>query len=346
MKRRSSWLLAVAAAVAATLLAAWVWLARTSSAPEPSTPLSSSTVRPITIAVSDAYAGSCPVLAASDRGFFKAEGLTVTLQPYTSGKLALDAALHGQADLATVAVLPVVLAVMGTEQPVVILANIFRADKDDGIVGRKDRGINTPAELKGKRIGVQFGAANQFVLDAFLSLHRVMARDVTLVDMPTHELAGALANGAVDAVATWEPYLESAKTALGSNGTVFYGDRIYSAFFMLVATRESARAQTEGLQGVLRAVDRGAKYCAENPAEAMTLLKRPENVSVAGLAKLWRGYRFEVSLEQTLLLAMEDQSRWAIQNRLVPGNTVPNYLDHLYFDALNVARPSSITVIH
>jgi NitT/TauT family transport system substrate-binding protein len=346
MKLRSSWRLAIGATVAAAvLIAAWIWFARASSAPGPSTRLLSTTAVPITIAVNESYAGACPVLAASDRGFFKAEGLPVTLQPHTSGRLALNAVLAGQADLATVAELPFVSSVMDG-QPLVILANMFKAEKDHGIVGRKDRGINSPADLKGKRIGVQLGASNHFVLDAFLSLHRVSGREVTLVDLPTHELAGALAAGAVDAVATWEPHLGSARALLGTNGTLSYGDQVYSSFFVLAGMRERVRAQPEAFQGVLRAADKGAKYCADNPAAAMALLKLPANLNVAQMAELWRGYRFEVSLDQTLLLALEEESRWAIQNKLVTRNTVPNYLDHLNLDALKVVRPSSVTIIH
>ena len=342
MKGRSTWLLVVAAAVAAALLGeAWFWFARAPAA-QPSAP--ATTALPLTIAVSTAYAGSCPVLAASDRGFFKAEGVAATLQPHSSGKSALNAVLEGKAELATVAELPIMFAAMGG-QPVMVLANMFRAERDSGIIVRKDRGIAAPADLKGKRVGVQLGTAAHFMLDIFLSLQKLSTRDVTLVDLQTHELSKALSQGVVDAVATWEPHLDSIRAALGPNGTVFYSERVYS-FFLLAGKRDQVRAQSQAMQGVLRAVIRGAKYCVETPAAAAALLASPNKSDAPHTAELWRSYRFDVSLEQSLLLALEDESRWAIQNKLVAGSTTPNYLNHLYLDALAAVRPAAVTVIH
>jgi NitT/TauT family transport system substrate-binding protein len=336
MKLRSSLLLAIAAAGAAALLGtAWLWFAGAPAAQR-------STALPVTIAVSTAYAGSCPVLAASDRGYFKAEGVAATLQPHSSGKSALNAVLEGKAELATVAELPVMFAAMGG-QPVMVLANMFRAERDSGIIVRRDRGIAAPADLKGKRVGVQMGTAAHFMLEIFLYLNKLSVRDVTLVDLQTHELSNALSRGVVDAVATWEPYLDSMRTMLGSNGTLFYGERVYS-YFLLAGMRDHVRAQPQAVQGVLRAVLRGARYCAEVPAAAAALLASP--AKPARTAELWRDYRFDVSLEQSLLLALEDESRWAIQNKLVADSTMPNFLNHLHLDALAAVRPAAVTVIH
>jgi len=343
MRQRSTWLLASAAALGAALLGtAWLWFAQAPAAQRSTAP--SATAQPLTIAVSTAYAGSCPVLAASDRGFFKAEGVTATVQPHSSGKSALNAVLEKKAELATVAELPVMFAAM-SGQPVMVLANMFRTERDAGVIVRKDRGIAAPADLKGKRVGVQLGTAAHFMLEVFLGLQKLSTRDVTLVDLPTHELSNALSQGVVDAVATWEPHLDSMRAMLGPNGTVFYGERVYS-YFLLAGMRDQVRAQPQAVQGVLRAVVRGAQYCAEAPAAAAALLASPTKPDPVRAAELWRGYRFDVSLEQSLLLALEDESRWAIQNKLVAGSSTPNYLDHLHLDALMAVRPAAVTVIH
>jgi NitT/TauT family transport system substrate-binding protein len=343
MNLRSSWLLAVAAAIAAAVLgAAWFWFTPAPAAQRPAAP--SAKAQPLTIAVTAAYAGACPVLAASDRGFFKDEGVTAVLQPYNSGKSALNAVLEKKAELATVAELPIVFAAMAG-QPVMVLANMFRTERDTGIIVRKDRGIAAPADLKGKRVGVQLGTTTHFLLDVFLGMQKLSARDVTLVDLQPQEQSNALSQGVVDAVVAWEPHLDSMRVMLGPNGTVYYAERFYR-FYLLAGMRDNVRAQPQAMQGVLRAVLRGVQYCAENPAAAAKLLASPGKSDADRVAELWRDYRFDVSLEQSLLLALEDETRWAIENKLVAVGTSPNYLDHLHLDALMAVRPTAVHVIH
>jgi len=43
---------------------------------------------------------------------------------------------------------------------------------------------------------------------------------------------------------------------------------------------------------------------------------------------------------------MEDQARWAIQNNSTDATEVPNYLDHIYIDALLEVKPEAIGIIH
>ncbi|GAG37759.1 unnamed protein product, partial [marine sediment metagenome] len=52
-----------------------------------------------------------------------------------------------------------------------------------------------------------------------------------------------------------------------------------------------------------------------------------------------------VGLPQALLIAMEDQARWRIENGLTDETDVPNFLDFLYFDALEVTAPEAVTII-
>ena len=200
--------------LAALLAASYAWIARTPPE-QPAGPL-----EPMIIAANTSYAGTGLVFVAQVKGYFANEGLNVTLQPYTTGKSALDAALAGRAALATVADIPIMFAVT-KGQPVSIVATISTVERDPGIIGRKDKGVLTLASLNGKRIGVTLGTSGHFVLDAFLIRQKLSTDDVTLRDLQPQELADALLKGDVDAVATWEPYLGSLRTQLGANGMIF-----------------------------------------------------------------------------------------------------------------------------
>lgn len=309
-------------------------------------PVSSSnqTLENVRIANTD-YAGTCAVLIAREKGYFKNEGLNVSLQSYTTGRAALDAVLKGQADMGTSADLPIMFAGM-KQQPVAVLATLFVADKDYGIIVRKDKGITSPGDLAGKRIGVALSTSAHFALDAFLNRQKLASTDVKMVDMKPEELANALSKGDIDAASTWEPFLGSMRDQLGSNGLVFSAEEVYDSIYNLSARRDYVTQRPETVKKLLRALIRGGQFCKDNSDEASEFVARSIKADIKKLKSLWSTYRFNLTLDQGFVLILEDEARWAIKNKLVEGNTMPNYLNYLYLDGLTAVSPSSVTVIH
>ncbi|UUZ63731.1 hypothetical protein LP417_31400 [Polaromonas sp. P1-6] len=60
----------------------------------------------------------------------------------------------------------------------------------------------------------------------------------------------------------------------------------------------------------------------------------------------WPSYRFNMALDQGLILALEDEARWAIKNKLTSRTEMPNYLNYIYLDGLKAVMPSAVTIIH
>ena len=329
----------IGAFVLAALLGGYVWRSWTSLAQPASPP------EPMTIAANIRYAGTGLVFIAQEQGYFANEGLNVTLQPYTTGKDALDATLEGRAELATAADIPIMFAVM-KDQPVSIVATIFKVEKDPGIIGRKDRGVLTLASLNGKRIGVTLGTSGHFVLDAFLIRQKLSTDDVTLRDLQPQELPEALLNGDVDAVATWEPYLGALRTQLGANGMIFYSEGIYELPFNIAGRRDYVVSHPETIKKLLRALVRAERFCKDEPAAAHRIIAGAINVSLEHMMELWPTFQFSVTLDQSLLLTLEDETRWAIKNKLTGRTNIPNYLYHIYLDALHALTPEAVTIIH
>jgi NitT/TauT family transport system substrate-binding protein len=323
----------------ALLAASYAWRARTPPEQPAGPP------EPVAIAANTHYVGTGLVFVAHMKGYFANEGLNVTLQPYTTGKAAFDAALEGRANLATVADIPIMFAVT-RGQPVSIIATISTMEKDLGIIGRRDKGVWTLASLHGKRIGVTLGTSGHFVLDAFLIRQKLSTDDVTLQDMKPEELAEALIQGDVDAVVTWEPYLGTLRTRLGANATIFYSEGIYEVPFTIAGTREYVVSHPETIKKLLRALVRAERFCKDEPDAARQIIAGAVNVSLENLKELWSSYRFNVTLNQSLVLTLEDETRWAIKNELTARPDIPNYLNHLYLDGLRTVRPESVTVIH
>jgi len=273
------------------------------------------------------------------------EGIQATTDVYGSGTAVLDQVFSGKADLGASGDIPVMFAVMN-HQPLSVVATIVEGENVVGIVARKDRGITTPDSLKGKRIGVTVATAGHFFLNVFLTRQKLYTRDVTLRNLKTEELSDALANDEIDAASTWEPMLGTLQARLGNNGVTLLAKNVYSPTLNLVGTQSYVAGHAQTLQKVLRALIQGEDFCRDNPSEARELVAGYLKVDALSLAPSWPAYRFRVSLDQSLLLQLEDETRWAIKNKLSDRTDMPNYLDHLDMDPLQAVAPAAVTVIH
>jgi NitT/TauT family transport system substrate-binding protein len=339
VKRKRFIYLGAGLLVLAATAAGFAWRLR------PGPPSPAGTLEQVTIAATAEYVGVCPIIAANANGYFAEQGIVARIEPHTSGKSALEATLQGKADLGTVADIPIMFAALKAV-PVVVVATIFRTEKDHGLVARRDRGIDSVASLKGKRVGVTVGTSAHFVLDAMLNRQGLAPGDVVKRNLRPEEFSAALASGQVDAIATWEPFLDSLRAELGNNAMNVYSEDIYEIPYNLAATRDYVGHHPETLKKVLRALVEGARFCESAPDAARALMGAGRKVDTSRWKVLWPAYRFQVALDQGLLLALEDETRWAVANKLSDQTAMPNYFDYVYLDALEAVAPAAVTIIH
>jgi taurine transport system substrate-binding protein len=82
------------------------------------------------------------------------------------------------------------------------------AGDNEALVVRNASGINTIAELKGKRIGTPFASTAHYSLLAALAQNGLSANDVQLVDLQPQAILAAWDRGDIDAAYTWLPTLD------------------------------------------------------------------------------------------------------------------------------------------
>jgi ABC-type nitrate/sulfonate/bicarbonate transport system substrate-binding protein len=287
-----------------------------------------------------------PVLVhiAFAKGFFKEEGLDATPQPHAFGKPALQAILEGKADIATTADTPIMFAVMDGRK-IAILATIQTAGRNEGIVARRDRGISKPSDLKGKTIGATRGTTSDFFTETFLIVHGIGRKQVTIIDLKPDEMAAALATGKLDAAATWHPTLAQLQKGLGTQGLIFYGETIYTEAFCVVAGQDFIKQHPGAVRKFLRALIKAEAFVKQHPEEARRLVTEFIKADKALLDEIWDIYNFRVTLDQPLLVSLEEQTRWAIKNRLTQRREMPNYLDFIDADSLRAVKPEVVRII-
>jgi NitT/TauT family transport system substrate-binding protein len=60
---------------------------------------------------------------------------------------------------------------------------------------------------------------------------------------------------------------------------------------------------------------------------------------------IWSENQFSLSLDQSLISAMEDEARWMIRNNLTNEKTVPDFGNYIYTDGLKAIRPEAVNII-
>jgi len=206
--------------------------------------------------------------------------------------------------------------------------------------------VRTPAELEGKRVGVPLGTSVHFFLEAFLNRHGLSVRDVELRDLTPDLALAAFSRHEIDAFAAWQPYLDQATAGPEDSAHAFVSEGVYDVMYNLAGERSQVSSRQPAFARVLRATVAGASFCEQEPQLALRMLTRVAQLDAKYFAALWPDFRFRVSLDQGLLLALEDEARWAIANALTPAVRLPNYLSYIDFAALQRVAPAMVTMVH
>ena len=278
---------------------------------------------------------------ALKNGYFSDQGLDVLPLVHSFGKAALQSVLEGKADFATVAETPIMFSILRGER-IFVLANIESSTTNDAVMARVDAGITKPADLKGKRIGFTPGTTSDFFLDSFLSAQGLTRQEITPVPFKPEEMLDALLAKKVDAVSTWNYPLIQIRRKFGAQSVTFYDRQIYTETFNVAAMQDFVRNNPQTVIRVLRALVRAEDFVSSHADEAQTILAKAIKVDKDMINEVWDVFSYQVRLNQNLTITLEDETRWAMRNKLTEQTVMPNYQSYLYVDGLKAVKPESV----
>lgn len=171
-----------------------------------SAPISAYAQEKINVGVSTLSTDWLPIFVADKQGYFKEEGLDATVTAFQSGTQAFAALSGGDLDIVGGAANRGVIA-LDKGMDVVAVAAI-----SDGyffklmVAGNGSGGIESVADLRGKRIAAKPGALSETLLKFVLARNDIALNEVEIVGVPNEAAELALVQqGQVDAVMTGEP---------------------------------------------------------------------------------------------------------------------------------------------
>jgi NitT/TauT family transport system substrate-binding protein len=155
----------------------------------------------------------------------------------------------------------------------------------------------------------------------------------------------ALADGRVDAVIAWEPISYQIKKRLGDKIISWPGQTGQKFYSVLVCKEEFSKARSRSLERLFQALALGETFIKHNQEESLAIIAKWLKLDQAVIKTDWLNSNFNLSFDQALLIAMEDEARWMIKNKLTDQTRVPNYLDYLDAEPLAKVDPEAVTII-
>jgi NitT/TauT family transport system substrate-binding protein len=284
------------------------------------------------------------LLIARDLNFLERHHITVADVPAATGRHALDALLAGQADLALVADTPVMFAVMQGKK-VTPLASVFASRSMMGVVARRDRGIATPGDLRGKTVATPLGTNAQFFLDTLLTASEVPRATVLVHDYRADKLGPALRDGSVDAVTVWQPELTRLQQEMGDSVVTLSDDTMFVSRLLLVGEPDFVQSNQRAIRQLLSALGDAMDFIHAQPEQAERMLGRTINMAPGLLAPSFKPMDYYLSLDDSVLRTLSEQTRWAMRQQMVPQGPVPDYLNMIDPGPLREARPGAVKFV-
>ncbi len=214
-----------------------------------------------------------PFYQALNRGYFKAEGLDVTIDAGAGSGAAIQRVATGY-DMGF-ADLGVLIETMGNNpgaQPVEGVYLVYEKNPNSLLIPRK-AGVNTVADLKGKRLGAPTTSPIFRLWPLFAKANGLAVDDVTWMHMAPNLVEAAVMQGTAD-IGTGHPTQAAIFYKLGlkpedlkimkyaDHGVAMYGH-------VILANVEFAKKNPQAVAAFLRAYNHGLKDTIADPATAV-----------------------------------------------------------------------------
>jgi len=210
-----------------------------------------------------------PVVVAQQKGYFKEEGLTITIQEPADPSMPAKLVAANNVDLAISYQTSLTMDI-AAGLPLIRSATLIATPLNALMVLDKSN-IKTIADLKGKKIGIAIAGNEEATVGTMLNSAGVAFTDVEIINVGW-ALSSSLASGKVDAIWGGLRNFESNQLALeGYKATSFYPEEHgVPAYDELIFVANAAKYDAIALKKFNRAIEKATQFIVNHPQQSWT----------------------------------------------------------------------------
>jgi len=315
---RRSWMLAV---VAATLV---VFAGSFLAAP------GAWAQAPLPIAIGYQATADWLLFVARDLKLFEKVGLAPIYVTFEAGVPMIGAAQGKSIDVADLGSVPFLIGLSrGVDWAMIGISG--EGAYVEGLAARKDSGIHTFADVRGKRIGYYKGSTAHYGLRMGLRQHGIRTDQVTLVDLPPAEQLAALKNREIDAAMAWEPWLRRMVQEANARIIATEGDfGIYTNVTGYAARRDWLRENRETAVRFLQALLMAHDVLQKDPGIGLRAVATEMGIKERSAKEIYqnspppnmywsveRGYRYSLAGDSGFQRRLEYMSTFLLEEKVI-----------------------------
>ncbi len=268
---------------------------KTTTATKPVVTANTSGLKAVNLGFS-AWPGWFPWQVTQEKGIFEANKVPVDLKWFDGYLESISTLTAGQIDANSQTLGDTVSSVAGGAEQVVVLVN-DNSTGNDKIIVRE--GINSVADLKGKKVAAEEGTVDHFLLLLGMQKEGLSPQDIQFVPLETGKAAAAFVAGQVDAVAVFAPFTTQALKRSQSKELFSSKDFPGAISDHLVVTRQVIYDHPEQIQALIDSWFTTLDFIKKNQATAYEIMAKRAGVSVDEYKEYADGTRL-FSVEENL----------------------------------------------
>jgi NitT/TauT family transport system substrate-binding protein len=265
--------------------------------PEASDPATTPTPENAIVIGYSNWAGWWPWAIAEQEGLFTKNNINVQMKWFDGYLESMEAFAAGQLDGNCQTLNDTIsFAADAVNGEVAILVNDNSAGNDKIIVTED---INTVEDLKGKKVAIEEGVVDDFLLSLALESKGMKRDDVEIVPLETGAAAAAFAAGQVDAVGAFPPFWLTALKREGSKELISSKEFPGAIPDLLVVSQKLIDGKPDVAQGLVNTWFDILDFIEKNPEKADEIMAKRADVTVEELQLFKEGTKI-FTIEENL----------------------------------------------
>lgn len=308
-----------------------LWIFSKNSTPTQSNQATIRYAAPLTIA-------AAPVYVADAQGFWAEEGLDVEVTYFDSGRKALDALLSNDAEIMSVSETPPLRAYLsGSKINTITTVTEHREAK----MTVNQEKVNTPQDIKGKKIGTVAGTNSDYYMYRWLEAHDIETDEVEIIQLDAAALSQAFVQGDVDVMFAWEPYNYNASSKV-SDTAESWPTELYSGRHTINMNTSYLEDNPEVAKKIIKGFIKAEEYIKNNPDDAKRIVIERTNMSEDALDALWSEYAYKVQLDDQFSAILKEEAAWISSNGDIDSTIdATMMIDTTFLSAVDAGRIGS-----